>query len=1010
MRHFGVRKLVVAMLAFGMIVSTAGMTQVQAAWDITAGGGSGSRQETTAAETEAQSPSQGSGKTSSAYDWLTEGTSKPTTAASEEPTTAAPAQTEPAQTEAVETEAAETEAMETEAPETEAMETEAAQTEAMETEAMAAEEPPLSEEELLAIEAEAALVSYLEQKTSLEGHSYYGYLDAEGGSEFVPYGYDISEVPSGVLGSTIRDLDGDGMPELLTASMTVGGLVLTVEEYASGLIVTGARTTLPDVSYRQSLNAGGHDFTGLIDVFLFGEEGNTIAVEEEELASLFADGRYIGLTTLTYDGSALTKGPEFTFAGSVIEPGSTAGDDLAKTGIAADIDQVFESEKWIADFAENKSEVARVTTTALVPFADYQDWAAKENTGRLIWTRIHVANPGELDKARIDLDLSEKEMTDLNMLFRGFIPADEEEMNGNVSGWSDDVLLASLYSMLNQDYSAAEGEEWGVDPTWSLENYDIYSEEVLKDDALYRQYALTDILTLIKSVWGRLPAGMTSEKLQSVLFSDAKNTYVMRSDGPQIERTIDSVFEAAGRLFAEGTSIEYTYEGVFCQGRFLAELVENPDSIFSGYSLKTIYPVIPSTTIKGLTAEASSFVPADTASYGPDMAVDGRVDTAWNEDAEGVGIGEWIEIHTPNDEVMPITGLHILDGYQKSEELFASNGRPTKVSIELSDGTVMEANLWYDDYILLGKVAEANWVKVTILEAEAGADWEDVCITEIELLTTGTSDEITAEEQTVIDEMLSAVPEKAPEETTPAETTPAETTPAETTAPLAPVISEYILPDSSTRVLSADELYGLTAEQLRIARNEIYARHGRRFNSADLQAWFDSKSWYTGTIAPEAFDQNILSSIELLNLDLIQKVENGTVVPQPPVNPENIMIPILGGYTAPASDFMYPYSSSQLLTQADLDKMWSTDQTAMHNASQMAINEIFARYGFPFGTGSDTATQAYQKFTPLAWYQSVSAICPSLDWYDLLINFMNDYERANIEAINNWQKANGVYY
>ena len=39
--------------------------------------------------------------------------------------------------------------------------------------------------------------------------------------------------------------------------------------------------------------------------------------------------------------------------------------------------------------------------------------------------------------------------------------------------------------------------------------------------------------------------------------------------------------------------------------------------------------------------------------------------------------------------------------------------------------------------------------------------------------------------------------------------------------------SEFILPDSSTRVLDKSELAGFSAEQCRLARNEIYAKHGR---------------------------------------------------------------------------------------------------------------------------------------------------------------------------------------
>lgn len=38
------------------------------------------------------------------------------------------------------------------------------------------------------------------------------------------------------------------------------------------------------------------------------------------------------------------------------------------------------------------------------------------------------------------------------------------------------------------------------------------------------------------------------------------------------------------------------------------------------------------------------------------------------------------------------------------------------------------------------------------------------------------------------------------------------------------------------------DLSGLSKSKLRIARNEIYARHHRKFDSADLQIYFDKKA------------------------------------------------------------------------------------------------------------------------------------------------------------------------
>ncbi len=85
---------------------------------------------------------------------------------------------------------------------------------------------------------------------------------------------------------------------------------------------------------------------------------------------------------------------------------------------------------------------------------------------------------------------------------------------------------------------------------------------------------------------------------------------------------------------------------------------------------------------------------------------------------------------------------------------------------------------------------------------------------------------------------------------------------------------DYILPDSSTRQLSYGDIAGLTKEQLRIARNEIYARHGRMFTSEELQSYFNSKSWYRGTVSASSFSENMLSQLEKDNIKLIQEREN----------------------------------------------------------------------------------------------------------------------------------------
>lgn len=87
---------------------------------------------------------------------------------------------------------------------------------------------------------------------------------------------------------------------------------------------------------------------------------------------------------------------------------------------------------------------------------------------------------------------------------------------------------------------------------------------------------------------------------------------------------------------------------------------------------------------------------------------------------------------------------------------------------------------------------------------------------------------------------------------------------------------EYILPQSSTTALSSADIKSLSLRELNYARNEIFARHGRKFASQELQNYFNGKSWYKGTIEPSDFDANYmdrLSSTEKSNIELLKNEE-----------------------------------------------------------------------------------------------------------------------------------------
>ena len=87
---------------------------------------------------------------------------------------------------------------------------------------------------------------------------------------------------------------------------------------------------------------------------------------------------------------------------------------------------------------------------------------------------------------------------------------------------------------------------------------------------------------------------------------------------------------------------------------------------------------------------------------------------------------------------------------------------------------------------------------------------------------------------------------------------------------------DYIIPDSSRKVLEDADIEGLSAKELNYARNEIFARHGRKFDSKELRDYFESKSWYKGEYSAEEFDEksdSVLNEVEKKNVQFLEKAE-----------------------------------------------------------------------------------------------------------------------------------------
>ncbi|MDO5522240.1 MAG: YARHG domain-containing protein [bacterium] len=188
--------------------------------------------------------------------------------------------------------------------------------------------------------------------------------------------------------------------------------------------------------------------------------------------------------------------------------------------------------------------------------------------------------------------------------------------------------------------------------------------------------------------------------------------------------------------------------------------------------------------------------------------------------------------------------------------------------------------------------------------------------------------------------------------------------------------SEFYFWDSDIRYLTSDELSPLTEEQLRIARNEIFARHGRRFESQDLQQYFDGCSWYRGTINPKDFDDDSLSKVEKANIKKIKEREkalNGEIQNKKSVEKVN-------GFYIYDSDIRY-------LTK---------DELSIYSAKELRIirNEIYARHGRKF-----TSKDLQQYFNGCDWYNGCIEV---KDFDDDQI--FSDVEKANVKLIQEVEK------
>lgn len=154
------------------------------------------------------------------------------------------------------------------------------------------------------------------------------------------------------------------------------------------------------------------------------------------------------------------------------------------------------------------------------------------------------------------------------------------------------------------------------------------------------------------------------------------------------------------------------------------------------------------------------------------------------------------------------------------------------------------------------------------------------------------------------------------------------------------------------KTISPQMLQGLSLHELRLLRNEIYARHGRMFRADWLQQYFYMQPWY---VPQENFKDEELSGNDKLNVETIVRYENR----------------------------IHEELSTKPIARALLEGLFLED------ASQMR-QEIYARHGKVF---KEPWLQTY--FSSFAWYKADP---------DFTEATLTEVEKKNIATIAAYEK------
>ncbi len=148
--------------------------------------------------------------------------------------------------------------------------------------------------------------------------------------------------------------------------------------------------------------------------------------------------------------------------------------------------------------------------------------------------------------------------------------------------------------------------------------------------------------------------------------------------------------------------------------------------------------------------------------------------------------------------------------------------------------------------------------------------------------------------------------------------------------------SVFLLPDSDTYYISESDISWMDDNELMLARNEFYARRGRKFVTKSIQDYFNRQGWYYGTINPDDFTSEMFNRYEQANVDFIVAYEKKRKEIREQKKSEKRTG--ISGSAAPSSVAAGQYNELVGLYGSSMIEDWSGDECALAGMNRLVAD------------------------------------------------------------------------